>query len=117
MNQQTVLLVEDNLVLAKIYAEILGTTDRTVTVTHNGRDAKTHLDQYTPDLLIIDLHIPEVSGMQIIQEVTADARFTNTKIIVTTADSFLGNKIQTWHPRVNKVLIKPVSIEKLLKEL
>lgn len=118
MSRQTALFVEDNRILAKMFSELLKASDELeVKIVYDGREAQAYLQEETPGFIIIDLHIPKVSGVQLIQEISADDRFCHAKLIVMTADTFLGGKIKIWHPRVDVVLFKPIPIQDLLNEL
>ena len=64
---QNILLVEDDIPLARLVAEWLKLEHYSVTITNNGEDAKGALSQRTFDLIVLDLSLPDVGGMEILQ--------------------------------------------------
>ena len=118
MSPSTILLVEDNRILAKLFGEALGALPNvSITIFNNGRDAQQFLQEQTPQTIILDLHLPQVSGAQLIQEICADDRFKHAQIIVMTADTFLGDKIRNWYPTVSKIMYKPILIDQLIEAI
>ena len=79
---------------------------------NSGAKAITWLATKVPDLVVLDIRLPYVSGVEILRQIRADPRLAKTPVIVTTAypesDTFL-------YEHADLVLIKPVNINKLLE--
>ena len=76
----------------------------------DGENALTRLDSLTPDLILLDLHLPGASGKCILDRVKADARFAGTRIILTTSDERQAEELQDI---VDIVLLKPINPSQL----
>jgi response regulator of citrate/malate metabolism len=61
-------------------------------------------------LIILDLHMPDAKGTDILHQIRSDQRWVNIPVIVTTADLFLAKALQG---QVDEILIKPVSVTRL----
>ena len=110
MNVPTALIIEDDVSVATIFAEALRMAHYEPEIVGNGRNALTYLHENIPALILLDLHLPEVSGPDILQSVRADARLDNTRIIITTADPRLAEQLRG---QVDFVLLKPISFGQL----
>jgi CheY-like chemotaxis protein len=62
-------------------------------------------------IIVLDLHLPHVSGKEILKQIQADERLKNTRVIVATADARTGEML---HKTADLVLLKPVSINQLI---
>jgi CheY-like chemotaxis protein len=102
-----VLIVEDDEDLSNIFASTLESSGFEVGIAKNGRIA---LAQTTPDLVILDMHLPQISGAQVLEHIRSDERLANVRVIVTTADARMGESLED---QADLVLIKPVSFQQL----
>lgn len=87
MNKQTVpsqkiLVVEDDTALSDAYTMILSSAAYDVRPVYNGREALTALDEFTPDLILLDLRMPKMGGLEFLKTANLSARLPETKIIV-----------------------------------
>jgi CheY-like chemotaxis protein len=64
----------------------------------------------TPFLILLDMHLPHVSGEQLLAQIKQDERFAGTTIIITTADARMG---EAYVDQVDFVMIKPISFVQL----
>jgi CheY-like chemotaxis protein len=107
-----VLVVEDDKDLVYIYRTALALAGHEVTMARSGGEARAHLEHQTPDLVFLDMNMPDESGAVLIKHIRGDSRFRNTSIVVVTAN-------QLWRSQINEhdiqqFLVKPVSIENLV---
>jgi len=79
-------------------------------IVSNGSLALVRLAETVPDLVLLDLHLPEVSGEQILRYIRSDTRFDKTKVIIATADSILAEKLTSDS---TITLQKPISFTQL----
>ena len=68
------------------------------------------LEKDVPDLVILDINLPKVSGDQILKTLRASERFSSTKVIITTADSIQAAMLDS---EADIVLLKPISTNQL----
>jgi CheY-like chemotaxis protein len=105
-----VLIVEDDEMLAEVFSLALQAGDFEIARAKDGPAALAWLAETAPDLVILDLHLPRISGPEILARIRADERLAQTKVILTTADYRLAD---TLRERADLVLLKPVSPDQL----
>jgi CheY-like chemotaxis protein len=110
MNSRYGLVVEDDDDLMKIFSQALTSAGYRTEVCPSGTAALEKLANVIPDMIVLDLHLPGVSGVDVLRQIQADARFGKTRIIVTTADPLLADSLRDC---IDLVLIKPVSFRQL----
>ncbi|MFO7679800.1 MAG: response regulator [Chloroflexota bacterium] len=106
------LIVEDDRMLADIFSSALKNIEYETEIMRNGRSASLWLQTNVPDLLVLDLHLPYLSGEDILKQVNADARFDKTKIMIVTADAAMAKYLEG---NITLTLIKPVDVGQLQK--
>jgi DNA-binding response OmpR family regulator len=80
--KKIVLLVEDDLMIRDAYQEALQNAGYLVDIASNGEECLTKIKARKPDLLLLDLFLPKVSGFDIIEKIKADAAIADIPIIV-----------------------------------
>jgi len=105
MAKPLALIIEDDLEIAKILSLSLK-NEFEVEILTDGNSAIARLAQITPTLIMLDLHLPEVSGMDIFARIRSDARFNGTRIILCTADALRAEELRS---QADLVLLKPIS--------
>ena len=76
----------------------------------DGITAQKRLLEIAPQLIILDLHIPGISGDALLEQVRNDPRLENALVILATADAALADVLQ---PQADLVLLKPISFAQL----
>jgi CheY-like chemotaxis protein len=105
------LIIEDDADLADIFAEALRGVGFEVDHAPDGKIAQEKIKSAAvPFLVLLDMHLPHVSGAELLDEMETDARFAKTLIIVTTADARMA---ETFRDRADFVLVKPISFVQL----
>lgn len=87
MTQKNILIIEDDTFLAHAYSLALGQAKYTVSTLYDGIEAEKYLKDHVPDLIVLDLLLPNKSGFDIL----AEFRKVNTKVPVLVASN-LGTK-------------------------
>ena len=75
-----------------------------------GAAAEARLKEIVPDLVVLDLHIPDVHGEKLLRQIRSDQRLADVRIILATADASLARELQS---HADLVLLKPVSFSQL----
>jgi len=104
------LIIEDDPKVAMIYRVVLGQLGFDAVIDMEGNKYMAELSKVDPLLIILDLHMPFSSGVDILRQIRSDQRFANIPVIVTTADLVLAKSIQG---QAQEILIKPVSVARL----
>ena len=76
----------------------------------DGALAQERLKEVVPDLIILDLHMPGVTGEQLLKQIRADARMEKTRVIIASADALRAQQLSS---QVDMVLLKPISFTQL----
>jgi len=104
------LVVEDDETLCMVASEALRMADYRTEVIKDGRLAQERLAQTTPAIVVLDLHLPQVSGREILRQIRDDRRLDKTRVIVATADPGLAEFLRD---DADLVLLKPYSFFQL----
>ena len=83
--KRTIFFIEDEKPLVESFGEFLRKKDYIVEVAYNGREALEKLPVVKPDLILLDLVLPELSGIDFLKEIQKDgSEFTNIPVLVLT---------------------------------
>jgi DNA-binding response OmpR family regulator len=110
MSTPYAIVIEDDPKLSMIFQTALEQAGFETAVDINGDKYHALLDKAEPALVILDIHLPFASGVEILEVIRA--RYANTVIAIVTADFI---KAKTLTGKADHVLIKPVSVASLLK--
>jgi two-component system, cell cycle response regulator DivK len=110
MSLPLALILEDDPKLAELYDTVLKQTQYETIVIESGREARTKLETLSPDLILLDIHLPYVSGTELLKQIQADERLKGTTIIVMTADLYTAKDLEG---EVEYVLLKTHGITRL----
>lgn len=102
-----ILVVEDDADLGKIVVEILHYSGFEVEHIRDGAAALERLHTQMPDVLLLDLHLPTLSGDKLLEIIRADEKLKDLKVVVMTADSYLAESLVG---KADRVYIKPLRI-------
>ena len=104
------LVIEDDPKLATIFAGALRQAGYRTEIIMDGRHALERLIETVPALVLLDIHLPYYSGMEILKEIRADARLVKTKVLLATADALRAEQLRA---EADLVLLKPISYRQL----
>ncbi|RYF29268.1 MAG: response regulator [Chloroflexi bacterium] len=77
-----ILIVEDEVTLSEAYHTLLKQAKYDVTVAHDGKDALKKVEQFDPDLILLDLRMPILDGVGFLKEYDLKGKHPNVKVIV-----------------------------------
>ena len=104
------LIIEDDPAQQTIFSRAVEMANFNTEVIGNGGEALKRLGEVVPDLVILDLHLPTVSGDEILVSIRADERLASVPVILATADPILA---ETLADTSDLVLLKPISFNQL----
>ena len=110
MTQPIVLIVEDEPNIAGFLAEALGLAGFTAEIAPDGRDALDQLARTRPQLVVLDLNLPLVSGEVVLRQIRADARLAGLPVILITGEAHIADKLRD---DADFVLLKPFSFDQV----
>ncbi len=104
------LIVEDDPTQAEIFVTALAQAGYEVTHIDCGNAAIAYLNDHSPRLVLLDLHLPEIAGTAILQHIRNQPHLAQTRVMLATADPRMA---ETVRAESDLVLIKPVSFTQL----
>jgi DNA-binding response OmpR family regulator len=110
MSNPFALIIEDDFDASFIFAQSLQAAGFETEIIRSGDLALARLAVTTPDVVVLDLHLPHAAGTDILNQIRADGRLAETRVIVATADPRLAETLQD---EADLVLIKPISFSQL----
>ena len=114
MNSPVVLVVEDDVPVRNLIVTTLKTHDYRHLTAKNGTEAIMMASSYNPDVVFLDLGLPDMDGIDVIRQVRS---WSNMPIIVISARSDDTDKIEAMDAGADDYLTKPFSVEELLARL
>lgn len=114
MNKPLLLVVEDDAAIRNLITTTLETHNYRYQVAVNGESAILGAVSHNPDVILLDLGLPDMDGIQVIQKIRT---WTKTPIIVISARSEDTDKIDALDAGADDYLTKPFSVEELLARL
>lgn len=103
-------VIEDDQDLSNIFTEALKAAGFQVETIRDGAVAQQRLKEATPEIVILDMHLPNIDGAQILTQIRADERLQKVRVILATADALLG---EYYNKQADLVLVKPISFSQL----
>lgn len=114
MNRLTILVVEDDLSVKNLITTTLKTHDYRYLTAQNGETAIMEASSHNPDIVLLDLGLPDMDGVEVIKKIRT---WSNVPIIVISARSEDTDKIDALDSGADDYLTKPFSVEELLARL
>jgi CheY-like chemotaxis protein len=111
--QRVVLVAEDNDLNFELLSAVLERDGHRVRWARNGPEAVTAVAADPPDLLILDLHLPELSGLDVLRRVRADLVTREVPVLVLTADAMAGTREEALGEGANDIVTKPFELNSL----
>jgi DNA-binding response OmpR family regulator len=113
--QPTILIVDDDVVLARAYALALGTQGYTVKTAHTAQDALNQVRISPPDAIILDYRMPMINGAGFLYRLRAHANNDHIPVLVITGEtSFDEEVLQEFKELGAAIRQKPIGLEAFL---
>jgi CheY-like chemotaxis protein len=103
-------IVEDNKDTVTIFRGALELAGYEVEVAYDGATAQERLSEIVPDLIVLDLHIPNVSGDVVLKHIRTEERLKDTRVFLATADANMASQLRD---QAELVLLKPIGFSQL----
>jgi two-component system, cell cycle response regulator DivK len=114
MTGERILVAEDNEKNMKLFRDVLGATGfRTLEAT-TGAEAVALAAEHTPDLVLMDIQMPDVDGVEALRRLRADARTASIPVLAVTAQAMQGDREHFLAVGFDGYLSKPVNVRELI---
>jgi len=110
----TILLAEDHPVNTKLAVKLLKDAGFAVITAGNGREALDRLEQKEVDLVLMDIQMPEMDGLEAARHIRAQGKHADLPIIAMTAHAMAGDRSRCLEAGMNDYLSKPVRQDLLI---
>jgi len=107
MTNKTVLIVEDSEYLAESLADMLNLRGHTALIARNGLDGISQAFQEHPDLILLDIRLPDIDGYEVYQRIKSDSWGKDANIVILTASESTENISKNIDLPADHVLFKP----------
>lgn len=114
---KTVLIVEDNELNMKLFHDLLDAYGYLTVQTRNGLDALTLARVHRPDLILMDIQLPEVSGLEVTRQIKADPALADIPVIAVTAFAMKGDEERIREGGCEDYIAKPISVVSFLEKV
>lgn len=114
MNKTMILVVEDDAPVRNLITTTLKANEYRFTVAVNGESAVMETASHNPDIILLDLGLPDIDGVEVIKRIRT---WSNVPIIVISARSEEADKIEALDAGADDYLTKPFSVDELLARL
>jgi len=111
---KTVLIVEDNELNMKLFHDLLEAQGYATLQCRLGREAYGVVKDKRPSLIVMDIQLPEVSGLDVTREIKADPDLAHIPIIAVTAFAMKGDEERIRAGGCDAYMSKPISVSRFL---
>ena len=112
-----ILIVEDNMLVQEVFASALQQLDCDVDTADDGNEALQLAYEDTPDLIIMDIMLPGVSGLDLVRKMKSDPELKDVPIIVVTTMAAAGDQQKIREAGADGYLPKPIQIDRFLESV
>jgi len=113
MAQKTVFIIEDEEDAAELFSEMMRVSGFRVLTTSKGKPAISMMTEDKPDLVLLDIMMPEISGLDILRQMQRDPNLSDIPVIVLTAKSMPADIKNGMEAGASTYLTKPVGFQEL----
>ena len=113
MTQKTVLIVEDEEDAAELFAEMMRVSGFRVLKTSTSTPALSMMTAEKPDVVILDIMMPEISGLDILRQMRSDPALANIPVVVVSATTMPADIKSGMEAGASTYLTKPVGFQEL----
>lgn len=114
---KTILIVEDNELNMKLFNDLLEAKGYNIVQTSNGMQALDLARENKPDLILMDIQLPEVSGLEVTKWIKEDETISHIPVIAVTAFAMKGDEERIRQGGCEAYISKPISVASFLQTI
>lgn len=114
---KSVMIVEDNELNMKLFNDLLEAKGYNTIQTRNGMEALELARQHMPDLILMDIQLPEVSGLEVTKWLKEDDQLHTIPVIAVTAFAMKGDEERIRQGGCEAYISKPISVATFLETI
>jgi two-component system cell cycle response regulator DivK len=112
---KSVLIVEDNELNMKLFHDLLDAQGYKTLQTKDGMEALALAREHRPDLILMDIQLPEVSGLEVTKWIKEDDSLKSIPVIAVTAFAMKGDEEKIREGGCEAYIAKPISVQQFLE--
>ena len=112
---KTILIVEDNELNMKLFNDLLEAHGYSTVQTRDGRDVLEIAREHMPDLIIMDIQLPEISGLEVTRMLKNNDDLKHIPVIAVTAFAMKGDEEKIREGGCEGYIAKPISVPNFLE--
>jgi pilus assembly protein CpaE len=112
-----VLLIDDEQFYFKLIRKTLKEAEYDLEYAKTGSEGLSKIPVFDPDMMIVDLKLPEMDGFQILERLRKDPKYSHIPVIVITAQDVLSEKLKAFELGADDYLVKPFQPEELVARM
>ena len=112
---QKILVVEDNELNLKLFCDLLRAHGYEAEPVRDGREAVERARGFAPDLIVMDIQMPHVSGLELIEQLKGDSELRRTPIMAVTAYAAKGDEERIREAGAEGYVSKPISVMRFVE--
>jgi len=113
MASEPVLIVDDNAQNLKLARVILSGAGFHVRTAVDAEDALRVLESFTPDLILMDVQLPQMDGLELTRRLKADSRYSDITVVALTAYAMKGDDQRAFEAGCDGYIAKPIDTDAL----
>lgn len=117
MEKKKILIVEDNELNMKLFHDLLEVHGYETIQTKDGREALGLAREHHPDLILMDIQLPEVSGLEVTKWIKDDEALRSIPVIAVTAFAMKGDEEKIRNGGCEAYIAKPISVSTFLQTI
>ena len=110
-----ILIVEDNELNMKLFEDLLQAHGYSIYSTKDGLDALRLAREHMPDLVLMDIQLPEISGLEVTRMMKADPTLRHIPVVAVTAFAMKGDEEKIREGGCEGYIAKPISVARFIE--
>jgi len=116
-NSRRVLLVDDDASLGKAFGQFLSNSGYETVASETGAGALQQVNEFQPHLVVLDIGLPDMSGLEVLRQIKSNPVTQNIPVIVVTGTASLEMKMEGFQTGASDFLSKPINLRELLLKI
>jgi CheY-like chemotaxis protein len=112
-----ILIVDDERSICKLLQHVFEGSEYIAEIAHTGSEAIKKLQKFQPDLVMLDVHMPEINGWQVLEGIRLSPRTCGISVIMLTEKNMIGDIEKADKLGVQGYITKPFTVERVLKKV
>jgi len=117
MRAKKILVADDNPASRELIREVLEMSSYDVIEASDGREAVKRVQETMPDLVLVDIQMPQLDGFGVLRELRQDPRFAELRVVALTAFAMQSDRDKALDAGFDGYITKPIEIASLRQEI